>query len=163
MRVNLTKDRVDWIVYRELPAGVEVERPTPIGRYPSYPVARRAIDAEGWTFDNAGWRLRLLMWHWHSHSFDRYPEWEIEDREQGTPAFAKLTHVRGKGAVESHELAARWDDVAEAGFYQRDWTDDGIPFVGEGGTYRSGWWFATLAERDRFIGWYDDRRKEVRG
>lgn len=27
------------------------------------------------------------------------------------------------------------------------------PFVREGETYWSGWWFATIAERDRFVKW----------
>ena len=31
--------------------------------------------------------------------------------------------------------------------------DDGIPFVSKGETYWSGWWFKTVAERDRFVAW----------
>lgn len=129
-------------------------------RYPTYYDARRhAIDA-GHGIDNAGWRRKMLMWNFNMHAIDGYPEWEIENPSAGKyergPAFVKLTHTRGKGGVESRTLCNAWDDVAEADFYQRDWTDDGIPFVREGETYWSGWWFATIAERDRFVRWHQE-------
>lgn len=106
--------------------------------------------------DNAGWLQKMLMWDFNKHALDGYPGWEIE--RENSPAFVRLSHVRGKGAVESNALCEAWDDVARARFYQRDWTDDGIPFVREGETYRSGWWFQTLAERDRFVEWLRTQR-----
>lgn len=100
-----------------------------------------------------GWKWKLPSYVWHRHCIDKYPEWELEDGE--TPAFVKLAHTRGgEGSdVESHKLASDWDDVAKDSFYQRDWTKTGIPFVEEGGTYWSEWWFATIKERDRFLAW----------
>jgi hypothetical protein len=129
-------------------------------RFPSYAAVKDAAIKAGHEIDNAGWLHKLLMWNWHSHSLDGYPGWEIEKEEYGMPipAFAKLTHVRGKGDVESSTLCNEWDNIAEADFYQRDWTDDGIPFVRENETYWSGWWFATIAERDRFVKWYESRK-----
>lgn len=128
-------------------------------RWPTYSEARRALLAAGHEHDNAGWRHRMLSWNFTSHSLDNYPGWEVERVEHGRPipAFVKLTHTRGAGDVESHALAAAWDDIAEHDFYQRDWTDSGIPFVNGGETYWSGWWFATLAERDRFVRWHQER------
>ena len=100
-----------------------------------------------------GWKWKYPMVEWHRLSIEHYPGWEIEDED--VPAFVKLTHTRGSGNVESHDLAVAWDDVSKAHFYQRDWTDDGIPFVNEGDIYWSGWWFQTIEERDRFLEWKD--------
>lgn len=108
--------------------------------------------------DNAGWRMKMLTWDWHRLGFDGYPGWELEPTPGGikshAPTFVKLSHMRGKGDVESSALCTKWDDIAQVRFYQRDWTEDGIPFVREGETYWSGWWFQTIAERDRFVAWH---------
>jgi hypothetical protein len=120
--------------------------------FATYPEAVRAALAGGHEIDNAGWRHRMLSWNWHSHAIEGYPGWEIEIEE--SPAFVKLTHKRGVDAIESHEISTAWDDTAAVDFYQRDWTNDGIPFVREGEIYWSGWWFATIAERDRFLEWH---------
>lgn len=79
--------------------------------------------------------------------------WELD--KNGNPNFAKLTHSHGPdgSGVESYTLCIKWDDDAKDRFYQRDWTDDGIPFVREKEIYWSGWWFRTLKERDRFLKW----------
>lgn len=137
-------------------------------RWPTYAAARAAIVAAGHEHDNAGWKRQMLSWNFNHHGMDGYPGWEHEGMEydRPVPAFVKLTHVRGKSgsAVESHDLANAWDDIAEVDFYQRDWTDDGIPFCSEGEVYWSGWWFATIAERDRFVRWHADRcRKSTTG
>jgi hypothetical protein len=121
-------------------------------RFASYSEAKRAAEQAGHEVDNAGWRRKLLMWNWHSHSMDGHP----------CPAFVKLTHVMGKdGDVESSKLCNEWDDIATVDFYQRDWTDDGIPWVRKDETYWSGWWFETIAERDRFVEWVRDRVAKV--
>ena len=127
-------------------------------QFASYPAVVSAAKSGGHTIDNGGWIHRLLMWNFNSHAVDGYPTWEIET--DGAPAFVKLAHKRRRDgdAVESHALAVEWDDIAEVDFYQRDWTDDGLPFVKEGATYWSGWWFATIAERNRFVKWYEKRR-----
>lgn len=122
--------------------------------FASYPLAHRSATSAGHDVDNAGWRHRLLSWNFSHHAIDGYPEWELDGEH---PAFVKLTHTRGTGDVESAALANEWDDIAAVDFYQRDWTDDGIPFVREGETYWSGWWFATIAERDRFVAWQGRR------
>lgn len=130
-------------------------------RFGSYSEAKTAAIAAGHEVNNAGWKRKLLMWNWHSHSLDGYPGWEQATVEYGRPcpAFAKLTHVSEEGP-QSSDLCNEWDDIAEVDFYQRDWTDDGIPWVSKGETYWSGWWFATIAERDRFLRWYDERSKK---
>lgn len=131
-------------------------------RTKTYAECKAKVIADGHELRNGGWRFRMLMWNWNNHAIDGYPGWEIEnptaERYERHPFFVKLTHTRVEGdAVESHALAAAWDDVAEHDFYQRDFTDDGIPFVSGGGRYSSGWWFATKAERDRFIAWHASR------
>lgn len=130
-----------------------------VERWPTYNAAKAALLAAGHEFDN-GWNYKLLTWNWHSHALDGYPGWELEAQDgHSAPAFVKLEHRRGKtgSAVESHVICSEWDDIAERDFYQRDWTSDGIPFCSEGETYWSGWWFATMAERDRFVAWYRAR------
>jgi hypothetical protein len=144
MKVKIDRDREGWF-YAEGPD-------SPRTYAASYPEIKAKVFADGHELDHAGWAHRLLMWNFNSHALDGYPGWEIEaDR---SPAFVKLTHRRGPGRVESHALAAMWDDVASVDFYQRDWTEDGIPFVRDGETYWSGWWFATIAERNRFLAWH---------
>lgn len=118
----------------------------------TYPQTVKCALAAGHEIDNAGWKHRMLSWNFNSHALDGYPGWQIESED--SPAFVKLSHVRGEGEVESAKLSTAWDDLATVDFYQRDWTDDGIPFVNKGTTYWSGWWFATIAERDRFLDWY---------
>ena len=83
-------------------------------------------------------------------------------RNQGTAVRRKFTSTRQAKEVESSALATKWDDIAEEPFYMRDWTDDGIPFVHEGETYWSGWWFKTVAERDRFVAWRDNHGCQLR-
>lgn len=131
------------------------------GRFSSYAAVKDAAIKAGHTIDNAGWKHKMLMWNWHSHSMDRYPGWEIEKEEYGypVPAFAKLEHINKK-TPGSDELCNAWDDVATVDFYQRDFSYDGSVFVGDGDRYGSGWWFATIAERDRFLGWARDRMAE---
>ena len=100
------------------------------------------------------WLKKLWMWDWHTLQLNGYPGWErVLASESKAPAFVRLTHTRGPGGVESHALCVAWDDIATVGFYQRDWTDDGLPFVNQGETYHSGWWFQTIGERDRFLHW----------
>lgn len=149
MKVRIDRDRDGWRYF------VDDVKSEPLASYPQ--VVRRAV-ANGHEVDNAGWLHRLLMWQFNHHALDGYPEWEIESER--SPAFVKLSHETGNGP-SSHEIAAAWDDLAKVDFYQRDWTEDGIPFVNEDGIpfvnkgeiYWSGWWFATVAERDRFVEW----------
>lgn len=103
------------------------------------------------TANKGGWLFKMSSFDWHPHCLDGYPGWELETLD--CPAFVKLTHTRGPSGsdVESNVLATKWDDLAEVEFYQRDWTSSGIPFVNEGEEYWSDWWFATIAEKDRFL------------
>jgi hypothetical protein len=148
-KVKIDRDREGWRYFTE-------DLSIKSSALASYPEIMKQAVADGYEIDNAGWKHRLLMWNWHNHSFDRYPGWEIE--KDGCPAFVKLAHKRrgDEMNVESYEVSTAWDNVASVGFYQRDWTEDGIPFCREGDTYWSGWWFATISERDRFVKWYND-------
>lgn len=150
VKVKIDHDRDGWHYYNDCLKSIPIE---------TYPKAIRLAIADGYEVDNAGWLHLLLSWNFHNHVLDGYPEWEIEGRN---PAFVKLSHKREFGAgVESHQLAVEWDDIATVDFYQRDWTSDGIPFVQDGETYWSGWWFATIDERDRFLSWVSKRATVV--
>ena len=129
-------------------------------RFATYVEAKAGAVAAGHEVDNAGWKHKLLMWNWHSHSLDGYPGWEIAGEEHGRPhpAYAKLEHVNKK-TKSSDELCNAWDDIAEVDFYQRDYSYDGSVFVCDGDAYGSGWWFATVAERDRFLRWAKELMK----
>jgi len=144
--VRIDRDRDGWHYFNE-------DGTLKSAAIKSYPEAVRRAAADGHKVNNAGWNHRLLSWNWHNHSFDRYPGWEIE--KDNVPAFVKLSHKRGgyNSEVESAEISKAWDDIATGDFYQRDWTDDGIPLVREGVTYWSGWWFETISERNRFVEW----------
>lgn len=129
-------------------------------RFETYAAARAGARVAGYEIDNAGWKKKLLMWNWHSHSLDGYPGWQAEKEEYGrpVPAYAKLEHINKK-TKSSDDLCNAWDDVAEVDFYQRDYSYDGSVFVGDGDKYGSGWWFATVAERDRFLLWAAEQMK----
>lgn len=127
-------------------------------RWETYAECVAAARANGHEVDNAGWRRKMLSWNFTSHSLDDYPGWEHEDvsrPDRPKPAYVRLAHTRGPSgsAVESTTLCQGWDDIAEADFYQRDHTSDGIPWCSEGEVYWSSWWFAKIAERDRFVAW----------
>lgn len=96
-----------------------------------------------------GWKWKYPTAEWHKHSINEYLGWELDGDH---PAFLKLSHVRSVG-VDSREMAEEWDDNTKVHFYYRDWTESGIPLVSKGEVYWSGWWFETLAERDRFVEW----------
>jgi hypothetical protein len=122
---------------------------------PSYPAIVRSARSAGHTINNLGWKHRMLATSWDNHALDRFPEWELE--LEGAPAFAKLEHVHREDEIESSKLAEAWDAVAAVDFYKRDWTESGTPTVSKGETYWSGWWFQTVAERDRFLAWHRAR------
>lgn len=126
-------------------------------RYGTYAEAKAAAIAAGHEVDNAGWVHKLLTWNWHSHTFDGCPGWELE---RGHPPWCKLGHVN-KRTKGSNELCREWDDVAAVDYYQRDYSYDGSCYVAEGDAYGSAWWFATVAERDRFVAWARTKGVEV--
>lgn len=127
-----------------------------VGCFSSYPATLRAIEAAGLVHDNAGWRHYLLLWNWTHHSCDKFPEWEIG--LHCVPHYAETRHHKGKGEKSvDQKLKEEWDDVAQVGFYMRPFTESGIQVVYEGEDYRLGWWFATMAERDRFLAWYKEK------
>lgn len=141
--------------------------PPKSARTETYAEIKAKVIADGHTLCNAGWKHKMLSWNWYNLAFNDYEHWDIiETRNQRdgqrwvdrSPAYVKLTHTRVKDTdVESSVLANAWDDIAEVDFYQRDHTADGIPFVNEGEVYWSSWWFATVAERDRFVAWAKER------
>lgn len=159
-----------WYYYKTPPKGQpydkEFETQKCRERFETYAECRAAAKSKGHEVDSGGWKHKMLSWNFTSHSLDDYPGWETITGESGRPTpagFVKLAHVRGKsgGEVESNMICNAWDDVAGVDFYQRDWTDDGIPFVSDGTTYWSGWWFATAAERDRFVAWQAEHWRKL--
>ncbi len=145
MKVKIRRERDGWQFGEDA------------SRHSTYQDAIAAAVAAGHEIDNGGWLKRLLMWNWHGVVIDGFSGWEIE--RDKAPAYVKLAHKRGSGRVESTALSSLWDDIAEVLFYQRDYTDDGLPTVREGDTYWSGWWFQTIAERDRFIAWHRQQQE----
>lgn len=151
MKVCINWDREGWLYTAST------------ARFDTYALAKEAATLAGFEVDNAGWLHKMLSWNWNYLAMDGYKGWEISnpnepDKYNRAPAFVKLSHTRGgtEDEVESNVLCNAWDNVAAVDFYQRDWTDDGIPFVEKGGRYWSGWWFQTVAERDRFVAWLRD-------
>jgi hypothetical protein len=143
----------------EMPAGWDMMSE----RFGTYAEAKMGAKTAGHEIDNAGWRRKLLMWNWHSHSLDGYPGWEIENPQESEkysrhPAYAKLEHINKK-TKGSDDLCNAWDNIAEVDFYQRDFSYSGSVFVTDGDAYGSGWWFATIVERDRFVRWAQEQMK----
>lgn len=55
-----------------------------------------------------------------------------------------------RGYVDSRKIAIEFDDIATGKCYYRDWTESGLPFVNEGETYQSGFWFEKLSDAQEF-------------
>ena len=109
--------------------------------------------------DNLGWKKKLLMWDWHEHALKGYPGWQLDSDRH--PYFHKFVVVKGKGR-SSHRIASDWDDSATERFYHRDWTSSGLPFVDDGETYWTGFWFESKAERERFVKWLTETENPPR-
>lgn len=105
------------------------------------------------------WLKKIPMWDWHPIQLAGYPGW---DRIPGDdePPRVDMSCVYGQG-IQSRDLAVAFDDIAEAAFYYRDFTDDGIPFVREGDVYRSAFWFARFADKERFLRLMEEKRAEL--
>lgn len=114
---------------------------------------RNVTDKVTRTENRGGWIHKLLMWHWHEVSLAGYPAWDLVE---GHPPFVKLRHVN-KGTKSSDEIANEWDSdpTCLGHFYNRDWSDDGSVFVGDGEGYTSGWWFERASDRDTFVAKYE--------
>lgn len=128
-------------------------------RYPSYPACKAAAIAAGHEVDNLGWLHKLTASNFNHHAIDGYPTWDTEQlpgRVRPHAPFVKLDHMH-KLTPSSNDLMRAWDDVAQVDFYTRDWSGTGSIFVSDGDHYTSGWWFATKAERDRFVAWLRGR------
>jgi hypothetical protein len=98
---------------------------------------------------NGGWLKRLLMWDWHAVALDGWPGWERTNDEGRNPHWVSV-RVRHKLDPSTHEMSSRFDDVAEAAFYNRDHTKSGLPFCSDGEEYRGSFWFQTRADAERF-------------
>lgn len=104
--------------------------------------------------DNAGWKRKVLMWNWHQITLAEWPGWDlIGFRPEWHPPFVELTIVNGKDKP-SRDIANEWDDLATGLFYCRDWSLDGSVSVCDGETYRAGFWFERVADRDAFLAKY---------
>ena len=109
----------------------------------------------GWQKDS-GWRRYIPSWIWNEIQItDPRPfiGWELND--EGMPWFVMKEFVRGVGAIESMGIVKAWDDSATGLFHQRDWTSSGTPFVTEGETYWSGWWFQFREDAEKFLELHD--------
>lgn len=89
--------------------------------------------------ENFGWKQYVPSLEWHRMCINAVRA------GQGFP-FEHYVHVewvRGSDTTSSESrVAATWaDDHCRGRFYWRDWMDDGLPCVQEGGTYWSGFWF----------------------
>lgn len=171
-RVNKTRTGYEggWYYQEALPnerfEEYTDDYPPKSSREPTYAAIKAKAIADGHEISCGGWKHKMLSWNFTSHMLDYYNGWEVEDPEaeplQRRVAFVKLEHTRRCGSdVESNVLCNAWDDIATVDFYQRDWTDDGIPFVHDGKTYWSGWWFATFAEKQRFLAWCAEQKQRV--
>ena len=91
------------------------------------------------------------MWNWHWTSLDGWPGWDIVgEGHERHPPFVELT-IRNGEDRPSLDISREWDDLATGLFYNRDWTEDGIPFVRDGEIYRAGFWFEKTSDRDEFV------------
>lgn len=98
---------------------------------------------------NWDWLKKVPIDLWHDLAIKGWPDWE-RDEGKDNPCFAMLVVTKGKDR-SSRDRAIEFDDIAEGPFYYRDWTDSGLPFVADGETYKSGFWFALRSDRDKFV------------
>jgi len=96
------------------------------------------------------WKRAIPMWDWHELIFAGYPGWEKPDGEK--PASVSETFISGV-TKKSIEVASAWDDIGEGQFYWRDFTESGIPFVHDGESYQSIFWFQYERDAVKFAEW----------
>ncbi len=96
------------------------------------------------------WKKALPLDIWHALVHGGYPTWERSEENPDVPPFVQLTITKGEGR-SSRDLAVAFDDIAQANFYYRDWTDSGLPFIKDKESYRSCFWFALRSDRENFL------------
>ena len=94
------------------------------------------------------WLKAIPMWDWHKLALIGWPGWDREPRAD-EPLRVDMSFVSGEG-LSSHAVASKFDDIATAAFYWRDFTGSGIPFVDTGDAYRSSFWFSRRADFETF-------------
>jgi hypothetical protein len=96
-----------------------------------------------------GWKRYVGTQDWFCVVLDGFPGWELNPATR-EPYRADLSVTKGRDR-HSRDIAVEFDEIATGPFYWRDWTDDGLPFVSDGETYRSAFWFARRADFDVFV------------
>ena len=76
-----------------------------------------------------------------------FPKWDMDGEMPHNVEFT----VRKGVDRSSRDIAIEWDDIGKGKFYYQDWTDDNIPFVREGETYRSSFWFQKASDAKKFV------------
>lgn len=87
------------------------------------------------------WKKLITTEDYHNIALSGFPGWDAKD----------LTFEIVKGQRKSsRDIAIEWDDISECRFYYRDFTNDALPFVREGATYRSGFVFQCESDYHKF-------------
>lgn len=83
---------------------------------------------------------------------DGFPSWDKPDNADTFSVNLKFVHehVGDKRIVKSHQIASEWDDLSVGSFYYRDISNDGLPYLDEGETYHSQFWFQLRSDFDAF-------------
>ena len=100
----------------------------------------------GTAVSNWSWDHLLPFDVWSSLSTAAFAGW---DKVDGVPHSITLYHEHGT-TMSSREVAIEWDDVCRGQFYYGDQTKTGTPFVRDGDTYKSQFWFQFVEEAQRF-------------
>lgn len=107
----------------------------------------------------ADWSRYMGMTEWHHASFEGWPGW---DRDAGAEEPVSVTLLVTKGKDKSsHKMASEFDDIATNDFYWRDWTESSLPFVDDGETYTSKFWFKKREDRAAFLKMFPKVRQVV--
>lgn len=94
------------------------------------------------------WNRMIPSWDFNSLSIKGYPGWEMTARDKPFFVMQEITKGAGKS---SRQMAIEFDDIANGNFYYRDWTADALPFVEDGETHWTGFWFQNERDARKFV------------
>lgn len=93
------------------------------------------------------WNRLIPALDYHELVLSNWPGWDKPDGKE--PAFVRFECTKGEGR-QSREIAFEFDDLSQGRFYYRDFTDDAMPFVNVGETYRSMFVFQYASDCEKF-------------
>lgn len=97
------------------------------------------------------WNKMLYSWDFYPVQFSGYAGW---DKDEQFKPYRWVFPTKVGVDQSSRDIAIELDDLVEDLFHYRDFTDDTLPFVRDGETYRSCFTFKKKKDYDMAVAKY---------